>query len=148
MSEKTSKKLLKIELFVIVLPSSILLLGAILSHIGNMREYSLWGDEFILLLAFVACGSLISGLIILNSFIKHGVSGLRSLRPYLWLASFLGVAIIIASWISNFTDPSPRYSDEAIFRFYFEAFSYASPLLIPFIHLLLERFFRKDTNIK
>lgn len=149
MSGKISKRILVGELIVIVLPSSLILLAFTISQISTAIPpfpWSLWdwysfGSFMIYLLA---CAAIISGLFISRIFIKQESSGLHNVNSRLWLVSLTGVLLVIAAWISKLSPPAQEYSAEELFRFNIEIFIFATPTLIPLLHLILERFLRKE----
>lgn len=149
MSEKNSKRILIGELIVIVLPSFLILLSFTISEISiaiSPFPWSLWdwyGFGSIMIYLF-ACAAIISGLFISSIFIKKGSSGLHNINSSPWLISLIGLLLVTAGWVSKFSPPAQEYSAEELFRDKIEIFIFATPILIPLLHLILERFLHKE----
>ena len=146
MSEKISRRLFIGELFIIILPLSLFLFVATLIQIVSTIEYFRWHNIANALFALIACAAVTSGLLISRVFIKRGSSELQNLKPILWVFSFLGVILSLASGISKLLPPSPEYSPEEMFRNNFELFVLGLPMFIPLFHLVLEKFLRKNSK--
>jgi hypothetical protein len=144
MSEKISQRIFILELIFIVFPLSLLLLFATLYVFYWTTEFFVWDNIANSLFALIACVSALSGLLIARAFIKHGSSELHNLRSIFWVFSFLGVALPIAAMVSQLLPPSPEYSVEEMFRNDFEYFVLGFPMVIPLVHLTLERYLRKE----
>jgi hypothetical protein len=99
------------------------------------------------LFALLACVSIISGLVISQKFLRHGKVGLDATGIIWWILSFLGGVIAIAARIVPLLPPSPERSAIFWFRIEFEAFKNGIPVLIPLIHLLLEKHTRKPVEL-
>lgn len=143
MPEKISRRIYIAELIVIVLPSSLILLYATLFQISLAIQYfpwSFWGYFANSIFALLACTAVASGLLISRTFVKQGSSELHNLNPKLWFVSFLGVVLPVAAWASKSLPLSPPYSEMEDFREVFELFTIGTPMIIPFIHLILESF--------
>jgi len=80
------------------------------------------------------------------AFIRGGSNNLHKQHLGWWLALLAGAVILIGCLISNFLPRSPEYSRMNAFRleliFSWDEFR----LLIPLIHLALEKFVRKPTG--
>ena len=144
MSEKISRRIFIGELLIIVLPLSLLLLIATPLQVVNTIEFFRWYHILNSLFAVAACVAVSAGLLISRTFVKEGSSELHNFKPVLWIFSFFGVALSLAAGISTLLPASPEYSAEEMFRNDFELFILGFPMLIPLIHLILERFLRKD----
>jgi len=144
MSEKISRGIFIGELLIIALPLSLLLLIATIFQVINTIEFLWWYNILNSLFAMVGCVAVSTGLLISRTFVKQGSLELHNLKPILWVFSFLGVALSLAASISKLLPPSPEYSTEEMFRNDFELFRLGLPMLIPLIHLILERLIRKN----
>ena len=140
MSEKISRGILIGELFIIVLPLSVLLLFATIVQVPNTIEFFTWYNIANSFFGIAACAALTAGILIARVFIRHGSAELQNLKPTLWILSLLGAVLTLAATVSRFLPPSPEYSPEAMFRADFELFVLGLPMFIPLSHLILERF--------
>ena len=166
MSEKTSQRLLIIELIIIIFPQLILLLDAMAgllyaefySHMKYdlIRSYNL----SIVPVEILACISLIAVCILAIKFIANGISSLRKANSFLWSLSLAGIIIIFIALLSQFI-PSPLlrrlpkslYFDSIIFILYLDYFIlgfsinyFGYAYIIPVVHLYLEKKFRKEIS--
>jgi hypothetical protein len=139
MSEKISRGILIGELFIIVLPLSVLLLFATIVQVPNAIEFFTWYNIVNSVFALIACGAVASGILISRVFLKHGSSGLQTIKRIWWAFSFAGVMLALAAIASRLLPPSPEYSPEAMFRADFELFVLGLPMFLPLSHLILER---------
>jgi len=150
MTEKISKRILIGELIVIVLPSLLLLLIATISQFSSTFDFSptlsLWYlyDLANNLFALLACTSLISGIILSLRFLRQGKAGLDTAETKWWIFSSLGGVLAITSAIVSLLPPPPEYSAEESFRRTFDLFRLGIPIFIPFTHLILEKYLRKN----
>ena len=144
MSEKLSRGLFIVELILLVLPLAALLLAATVLQLITTMEYFEWYNLADTVLVSLAAVATFSGLYISRVFLRHGSAGLQNVKPVWWILSFLGLGLVLAAGISKLLPPAPEYSVEAIFRHDLELFLFGSPLMIPLIHLLLERFVRRS----
>ena len=145
MSEKTSRIILTIEAVLIVLPITgmgiYLTIGEIASVFWNPSILNIASA----ILALMSTTAIVSGWRLFIAFLRGGASKLQTQHIGWWLALLAGLLILIGSLTSNLLPPSPEYSPMWTFRFNFDLFIYASPLLIPLIHLALEKFVRKSS---
>jgi hypothetical protein len=147
MSEKMSRAILIGELFVIVLPLSVLLLFATIVQVPNSIEFLTWYNIANSFFGLAACAAVTAGILISRVFIRQGSAGLRNLRPTLWILSLVGAILALAAMVSKLLPPSPEYSPEAMFRADFELFVLGLPMFIPLSHLILERFRGKKEKL-
>ena len=146
MSEKTSRIIFVGELIVIVLPLFILLSIATIIQIYTTLAYFMSHHLVLSLIAGASYVALLSGVVISITFLQQGTTGLHHVKTHLWWFAFLGVAIALTSWVSMQFPPSLPYSTMAMFRDEFKLFTLGLPIIVPLIHLLLERYFRKETQ--
>ncbi len=154
MSEKISQRILIGELIIIVLPLSLVLFFytflLIFSRLSNFQwsfivdwNLSYLFDMILSLFALLACVSIVAGLVISQKFLRYGKAGLDTIGIIWWILSFLGATIAISAKIVPLLPPSPERSPMYWFRIEFEVFEYGIPVLMPLIHLLDEKYFRK-----
>jgi hypothetical protein len=147
MSEKTSRTILIIEAVLIVLPITVMAL--IESGILIMFMFQFFGLFYVValgILALISLAAIVSGWRLFIAFFRGGANNLQKQHFGWWLALLAGVLVLIGSLVSNILPRSPAYSDMWMFRDDFNLFMFASPLLIPLIHLALEKFIRKSTD--
>jgi hypothetical protein len=146
MSEKISLRIFIVELILFAFPISLLLIFAtiyqIMLTIDFFRLYNVANS----LLALIACLAFSSGLQISETFIRKGSAELKKLKPNLWVSSLIGIVLLVAAGISILLHPSPEHSALAKFRNNFEYFFSGFPVFIPLLHLILERYFRKEKS--
>jgi len=158
MSEKTSQRILIGELIIIVLPLSLVLFFYtfifIYSRISNFqwsfivdRNLTHLFDMILPLFALLACVSIAAGLVISQKFLRNGKAGLDTIGIIWWILAFLGAAIAISAKTVPLLPPSPERSPMYWFRIEFEVFKFGIPVLIPLIHVLLEKYFRKNSGV-
>ena len=144
MSEKLSRRMFIGELIIFGLPSSLLIFVTTTGYINSFIKYLYfgWHDAAYTLFSLLAFTAIISGLIISRAFIRKDVSKPNNSEPILWILSFLGILLFITASISLSLAPPVEY--ESRFRYDFENFSLGLPMLIPLLHLFLERLLRKE----
>lgn len=158
MSEKTSQRILIGELIIIVLPLSLILFFYtfffIYSRISKFqwsfivdRNLSYLFDMILSLFALLACVSVAAGLVISQKFLRNGKAGLDTIGIIWWILAFLGAAIAISAKLVPLLPSSPERSLMYWFRIEFEVFEYGIPVLIPLIHLLVEKYLRKTNGV-
>jgi len=146
MSIKLSRIIMALEIVLIELPMLAILFLVTLVSIRSAPEFSDYWIVFTFLLLIIVWLAIVAGIIISIIFVKKGGEGLRNLKPkYLWTLCYLGASLPISSLIIFYTSvfasqPLPLGSDMLEIL---KLFIVASPLLIPFAHLLLERYSRK-----
>lgn len=145
MSEKTSRIILIIEA-VLALPISGLAVFA--SGLFTVEMFSHFRFHRIALgiLALISLSAVMSGWRLFIAFLRGGASKLQKQHFGWWLVLLAGVLVLVGSLISVILPPSPEYSAMWTFRFDFDLFISASPLLIPLTHLALEKFLRKPVG--
>jgi len=146
MSEKTSRLLLILEAVVIVFPLSGLAVIATAIFVLDMFKYQQISVMALGVLAIVSLSAIGSGWRLFIIYLRNGIDGLQSQPFGWWTAIFLGVLVLIGSFISNVLPPSPEYSRMWSFRLEFNLFVSGWPLLVPFGHLGLERLRRKKLS--
>lgn len=145
MSEKLSRIILSVEAVLIVLPfiwvagiKTLLIIFTVSDLLNVAKEFSI---TILIILMILA-----SWWRLFIAFIRGGSSNLHKQHLGWWLALLAGAVILIGCLISNFLPRSPAYSRMDAFRFELESFWGAKRLLIPTIHLALEKFLRKPTG--
>jgi hypothetical protein len=98
------------------------------------------------ILALMSTTAIVSGWRLFIAFVRGGARNLQKRHFGWWLTLLVGVLILIGSLISNILPPSPGLSRKWWFRWDFNIFILAFPLLIPLIHLALEKFLRKPAG--
>ena len=110
---------------------------------------------FLVLLLFLCWSTLTSGIALMVTFIKQGSSGLRKTKPIFWKMTAFGSALTIIGLIvtvisSPLSSPEQYYQTGPSLEFgildFAGVFIFGLPLLIPYIHLLLEKKLRKEIN--
>lgn len=144
MSDRVSRNLMIFEAAIIVLPISALAILETGFFVNQSRR--LLGFDFIDALSIVSVlsmAAICSGWRLFIAYLRGGVDTLRQQHLGWWALISIGVLILSATWISKVLPPSPEYSFWSDFRLNLEGFSCASPLLIPSVHLVFERFIRR-----
>lgn len=147
MSEKLSRGIFIVELIIFVLPVAAVLLAATVLQVIATVEFFEWYNIFDAVLIAIADAATFSGLYISRVFLRHGSAGLQNIRPVWWILSLLGVILFLAAAISKLLPPAPAYSVEEMLRYDLELSLLGLPLMIPLIHLLLERFVRRSEDV-
>lgn len=146
MSEKTSRIILTIEAILIVLPIT----GMGVFSSASLIDSIFWRQSIhnitLVILTLISTTAIVSGWRLFIAFFRGGASNLQNQHIGWWLALLAGILVLIGSLASNLLPASSEYSDMWWFRFDFDLFIYASPLLIPLSHLALEKFVRKSTD--
>ena len=146
MSEKMSRIIFVGELILIVLPLFISLSIGTIFQIYTTVVYFMSHQLALVIIAIMSFAASLSGLVISVAFLQQRSTGLRQLKPHLWWLAFLGALIAIVAWVSMQLSPSQPYSTMAMFRDEFKFFALGLPIIIPFIHLLLEKYLRQETQ--
>jgi hypothetical protein len=141
MSNRVSGNLLIVEAVIIMLPISALTL-LITGGFIMFGQWSILGN-ILAILSALCLAAICSGWRLFVAYLHGGVDNLRQQHLVWWAVIAIGMLILLAAWISKILPPSPEFSQWGDFRSLFEAFVFASPILIPLIHLVFERFFRK-----
>jgi hypothetical protein len=146
MSEKISRIILTIEAILIVLPITGLAIFATYALIVNLFPPSL-PIIFFVILALINLAAILSGWRLFIAFLRGGASNLQKHHSIWWLMILAGLLILIVSLLVVIILPSLGHTYKIrTASFILFGFLYASPLLIPLIHLALEKFVRKPTG--
>lgn len=146
MSEKTSRLLLILEAIFIAFPFSAISTFVSFTYVLNMFKYQHFSVMALGIFALISLVAIGSGWWLFIIYLRKGISGLKSQHFSCWVVIFLGVLILIGSFVSRLLPPSPEYSRMWDFRLDFDLFISALPLLVPLGHLALERLFRKPVK--
>ena len=84
-------------------------------------------------------GALAAGCYLFYVFMRRGKRALNSTSPFVWILGLVGAFIGVLSVISNHLPPSQPYSPWDNFRSDFGRFSIGLLLVLPLLHLLIER---------
>jgi len=149
MSEKISQRIMLVELILIILPSSILSLMIFVFPVD--ASIDLWANILVKVVGTVTCVSGISEIILLVDFIFDGAQRLQKTKPTLWIFSSIGLIIAIIGFIS-ILNPAVEFgsTEEYISTFFLFPFFYGLIMFVPYIHLIIEKQFRKtaiSTNL-
>ena len=149
MSKKISRTLLIIEAIIISTPLSILALIVSYLHITDMFQfYKQYHVVLLGVLALISLAAIVSGWRLFVAFITGGTIELRRQPLFWWFMIIAGVMVLIGSLISVCLPPSDEYTRWWSFRIDFELYLLSAPLLIPLVHLALERFVRNPDSEK
>ena len=158
MSEKTSRIILSIEAILIVLPITVLaLLESWWAIIGPNPQWHppniyakilMWKSYYPLskILILICLASLTSGWQLFFAFLRGGSNSLKKMHFGWWLLLLIGVLIFVGTLISISLPRTAGPSPIEEIQFFLGTFIFASPLLIPLIHLALEKFVRKPAG--
>ena len=141
MSNKTSRTLLIVEAIIIALPVSLLATLVTGFYVNQARR--LIGFDYVdaqAIFSLLSLAAICSGWRLFGAYFRGGADNLRRQHTAWWAVTGLGVLILLAAWISRVIPPTPAYSFWSSFQLSFEGFVYASPILIPLVHLAFERF--------
>jgi hypothetical protein len=140
MPKTLSRWLLAIELVFIAGPVSVLLLlFACMDAPAQAWRYPDLHHFAVLGLALVALAGLTAGWVLGLSFVARGNDGLRSRHGAWWALASAGGMLALAALASNLAPPSADYSELWWFRQDFGMFALGLLLLLPFLHLGIER---------
>lgn len=106
-------------------------------HWSELAGYS------IIMLAAV---SVLAGWWLILSGIRGGAEALRNAHWAWWLTAFVGVALVVAGFVSMLLPPPPEYSPEAYFRENLNACVLGLPLVVILAHLWAEARRRPSAN--
>jgi len=90
-------------------------------------------------LAGIALSGLVAGWVLGVSFIAGGPTRLHARRWWWWALAAAGAGVALLALTSNLAPPSRDYSELWWFRLDFGMFSLGVPLLLPLLHLTIER---------
>jgi hypothetical protein len=144
MSMKTSRILLIVEAIIIATPISILAF-----MVSFMLITDIFWSNFRLnivvhgVLSFISLVAIVSGWLLFVAFISGGTIELRRQPFFMWLMIIPGLMILIGSLIESQLPLSKSPSIWWYFRVDSDMYRLSAPLLIPLVHLVLERFVRK-----
>ncbi len=144
MPHKLSRNLLVVEAVVIALPISILAIIATFIFVNDTRRAVGFNPhDWLGVLSIFCFFAIFSGWRLFIAYLRGGVETLQKQSFGWWAVIIVGVLILTASIISRLLPPSPEYSIGWYFRSDLNLFALASPILIPIVHLVYERFIRK-----
>lgn len=152
MQEKLSQRIMIGELIVIVLPIFLILTFLTLFLLVSIGDF-LMALGLVLFYLLVPWVTLIPGIILMITFIRRGASGLQNANPHLWRFCVFGGMLVVTGSILIlihllFPDQAKLFQTQKQSTFgiweYLITFIVAMPLLAPFIHLLLERYLRRE----
>ena len=146
MPEKTSRFILILEAALIGFPLSGLAVWGSIILIIEAIKFRYGVSIAIGVLAFLGLLAIGSAWRLFIIYLSKGIKELKSQSFGWWALILTGVLILIASFISNVLPPSPEYSRMWNFRAIFDAAIFGSPMLIPIIHLAIERYFRNTPS--
>jgi len=99
----------------------------------------MYGSVFLISLVAIA-----SGWQLIIAYFRGGLTNLRRQPIGWWAMTFVGVLVLIGSFVSNEQPHSFELSASDFFRGTFDSFRYGIFLLIPLGHLAFERFLRRS----
>ncbi|MEO8308675.1 MAG: hypothetical protein ABI616_11625 [Pseudomonadota bacterium] len=141
MPVRFSKALLLVEGLVLVLPIGVLFLTLVPGALFFFRSFSAFAASVLILIIGVA---LLAAIGVMGQFWSHGVEGLRALPKSWWRLCFAGAAISVLGGLYVILKKSVLFPGNDFF-FALKLSAYGLPLLLPFVHVLLELFLRKRT---
>jgi hypothetical protein len=145
MSEKTSRIILIIEAVLIVLPITGL---AVFEAWLTLEPTAHWRIDYIYskILVLLCLVLIAAGWRLFSAFLRGGANNLQKIHSGWWLMLLIGVLIFVGTLISISLPRTAGPSAIEEIQFILRTFIFASPLLIPLIHLALEKFTRKPTG--
>lgn len=136
----TSRIILGIEALVIGTPLSLLFVYSCWPVMFHDVLYSPTADAWALAsVGIIILATLCCSWVLMFKFLLRGIVGLRSLSIYWWalpvITGAVSLAVNLHTWLAEVIEPSA-----------INIFGWGIPLLIPLVHLLLERWLRCRGN--
>ena len=138
-SRTVSRWLLAVELFLIAVPSTFLLLVfGVVGAIPGVVQDPDFANVALAAASGVAFAGLIAGWVLGLSFVIRGGRALTARRWWWWALGAGGGVVAVLGLVSSIVHPDP-YSPMRSFLESFGMFALGLPLLLPFVHLAIER---------
>ena len=143
MPQSLSKFVLALEALLIATPLTVLYIW-VLFPAAFLSALFLRSSVASVLVNIVTLLSLLAGWMLMVRFWRYGAAGLRTSPSAVWGAAYAGAAAAMIGTLLLFAGESMGWRSQSTS----EAFTliYGIPLLVPFGHLLAERFFRSAAN--
>ena len=132
----TSRIILGIEALILGIPLSLLFVYSCWPVMFHDALYSPTADAWALAaVGVIILTTLCCAWVIIFKFLIRGITGLRNLSIYWWVLPVItggvSLAVTLHTWLAKVIEPSA-----------INTFGWGIPLLIPLVHLLLERWRR------
>ena len=137
MSERVSKLILGIEALLLAVPVTFLFLIWFPDELYRSAEYGGFVNR---ISAALAGSTLVAGWWLMAIFWHRGSTGLRETYAVAWVVAGCGSVATLLVGAVLWLLPQKE------FRQQFGVLAFGLPLLIPFLHLLIERMRREDAN--
>jgi hypothetical protein len=143
MSERWSKVLLSVEALLIAVPVTLLFVFYAPDEVIRVTALSVnWGSSLVVLL--VGGVSLLIGWWLMIRFVIGGGPALRSVIPFIWALLYVAACVaVLACALVLFRGASPILT---VLSKRFGVLALGAPLLVPLVHLVLERRVRLAAN--
>jgi hypothetical protein len=152
MNEKGSRLLLFIEAALIAAPLTLLLLVFIPFSVTGSSPWSIrelrsvWPDMATTAVAVLAAICAAAGWWLIVAYLAGGVSGLRAQHRRWWSLAFGGGIMVVAAVVNALLPASSGHLALSAFRENLNFLLAGAPLLLPLIHVWLEKHFRGTAN--